>query len=405
MMKKKLTTLFICLLLLFTITSCQIKQNIKNNIENEITNRVVNYEEITITDLENAVETAYQRVENAVIGVCLKKVNTLDSGVTSEDGLDIGSGVIYKAEEVIENDKLVNYKYYAMTNRHVVIDTKNELSGTTKVYVTLGEDGPEVEAKILGYDEKVDLALITFYHYTKIQPVEFADSNNLKKGSFVIAVGHPEGYTFYNSVTFGVVSGNARYISSDTDGDGVNDFVGKYIQHDAAINPGNSGGGLFTLEGKLVGMNTMKYSSVKVENMGFAITSNEIKYLLENYLEKEINIERPRLGLTGIQVKGLTPTMIQNLGIKSIPDIYTDTETKYGIYVTEISKGSSSDNSGISPDDIILEFNGNRIKTMTDLSIMLSEQIVGNKIEITYYSRKNNKILTTTITLKKWCFK
>lgn len=401
MMKKKLTTLFICLLLLFTITSCQIKQNIKNNIENEITNRVVNYEEITIKDLENAVETAYQRVENAVIGVCLKKVNTLDSGVTSEDGLDIGSGVIYKAEEVIENDKLVNYKYYAMTNRHVVIDTKNELSGTTKVYVTLGEDGPEVEAKILGYDEKVDLALITFYHYTKIQPVEFADSNNLNKGSFVIAVGHPEGYTFYNSVTFGVVSGNARYISSDTDGDGVNDFVGKYIQHDAAINPGNSGGGLFTLEGKLVGMNTMKYSSVKVENMGFAITSNEIKYLLENYLEKEINIERPRLGLTGIQVKGLTPTMIQNLGIKSIPDIYTDTETKYGIYVTEISKGSSSDNSGISPDDIILEFNGNRIKTMTDLSIMLSEQIVGNKIEITYYSRKNNKILTTTITLKK----
>ena len=400
-MKKKLTTLFICLLLLFTITSCQIKQNIKNNIENEITNRVVNYEEITIKDLENAVETAYQRVENAVIGVCLKKVNTLDSGVTSEDGLDIGSGVIYKAEEVIENDKLVNYKYYAMTNRHVVIDTKNELSGTTKVYVTLGEDGPEVEAKILGYDEKVDLALITFYHYTKIQPVEFADSNNLKKGSFVIAVGHPEGYTFYNSVTFGVVSGNARYISSDTDGDGVNDFVGKYIQHDAAINPGNSGGGLFTLEGKLVGMNTMKYSSVKVENMGFAITSNEIKYLLENYLEKEINIERPRLGLTGIQVKGLTPTMIQNLGIKSIPDIYTDTETKYGIYVTEISKGSSSDNSGISPDDIILEFNGNRIKTMTDLSIMLSEQIVGNKIEITYYSSKNNKILTTTITLKK----
>lgn len=400
-MKKKLTTLFICLLLLFTITSCQIKQNIKNNIENEITNRVVNYEEITIKDLENAVETAYQRVENAVIGVCLKKVNTLDSGVTSEDGLDIGSGVIYKAEEVIENDKLVNYKYYAMTNRHVVIDTKNELSGTTKVYVTLGEDGPEVEAKILGYDEKVDLALITFYHYTKIQPVEFADSNNLKKGSFVIAVGHPEGYTFYNSVTFGVVSGNARYISSDTDGDGVNDFVGKYIQHDAAINPGNSGGGLFTLEGKLVGMNTMKYSSVKVENMGFAITSNEIKYLLENYLEKEINIERPRLGLTGIQVKGLTPTMIQNLGLKSIPDIYTDTETKYGIYVTEISKGSSSDNSGISPDDIILEFNGNRIKTMTDLSIMLSEQIVGNKIEITYYSRKNNKILTTTITLKK----
>lgn len=401
MMKKKLTTLFICLLLLFTITSCQIKQNIKNNIENEITNRVVNYEEITIKDLENAVETAYQRVENAVIGVCLKKVNTLDSGVTSEDGLDIGSGVIYKAEEVIENDKLVNYKYYAMTNRHVVINTENELSGTTKVYVTLGEDGPEVEAKILGYDEKVDLALITFYHYTKIQPVEFADSNNLKKGSFVIAVGHPEGYTFYNSVTFGVVSGNARYISSDTDGDGVNDFVGKYIQHDAAINPGNSGGGLFTLEGKLVGMNTMKYSSVKVENMGFAITSNEIKYLLENYLEKEINIERPRLGLTGIQVKGLTPTMIQNLGLKSIPDIYTDTETKYGIYVTEISKGSSSDNSGISSDDIILEFNGNRIKTMTDLSIMLSEQIVGNKIEITYYSRKNNKILTTTITLKK----
>lgn len=404
-MKKKILSLMIVLMFGLMIVGCGVNSttnNIVNNIENDITNKVVEYENIKITDFENAVEETVKRVENAVIGVVLKKVSTVGSA-TSEDNYSTGSGVVYKAVENYEGTRLTGYTYYAITNRHVVVDDSVS-SDKTKIFVYLGFVDLELEAKLISYDTKVDLACISFESSSFIQPVEFGDSDKIEKGSFAIAIGNPEGFDYYGSVTFGVVSGPLRYIAADTDNDGTNDFYGKYIQHDASINPGNSGGGLFSIDGKLIGINTLKITSSKVDNMGFAIPSNEVKLIITEYLEKNIEIKRPLLGITGTQVRGLTPAVISANNLKEIPtSIYEAGEAEYGIYVSSVNSNGSLTNSGIAADDIILKFDGVKLKTMASLSAMLNtltDYSVGTKVVITFYDRSKNSIEEIEVVLK-----
>lgn len=374
------------------------------DVENKITNTVVNYENITIADLENCIVNTTKMVENAVIGVTLKaNYNTTIMGkpISSEDTESIGSGVIYKRVENKDNDSnITGYTYYAVTNRHVI--TGNNVNYEYKIYAYLGYENLEIEAEIVGYDTKVDMAVIKFEHSTLIQPVEFANSDEVEKGQFVIAIGNPDGYDYYGSATLGIVSGELRYISDDTDGDNVNDFNATYIQHDASINPGNSGGGLFTIDGKLIGINTLKIVDDEIDNMGFAIPSNIIQSLIENYIEKEIEITRPRLGITGSNVRELTNAVIAANGLLEIPDIYGITKP-YGLYVVSITPGGSLSESGVQKDDIILTFDGEKLTNMNILSAKLNsltEYFIGSEVQISYYSRSQNKIITETIILK-----
>ena len=339
------------------------------DVENKITNTVVNYENITIDDLENCIVNTTKMVENAVIGVTLKANYTtsiMGRPITSEDTESIGSGVIYKRIENKDTDgNIISYTYYVVTNRHV-------------------------------------MAVIKFDHSTYIQPVEFANSDEVEKGQFVIAIGNPDGYDYYGSATLGIVSGELRYISDDTDGDNVNDFNATYIQHDASINPGNSGGGLFTIDGKLIGINTLKIVDEEIDNMGFAIPSNVIKSLIENYIEKDIEITRPRLGITGSNVRELTNAVIAANGLLEIPDIY-GTSKPYGIYVVNITAGGSLSGSGVQKDDIILTFDGEKLTSLNILSAKLNsltEYFIGSEVQISYYSRSQKEIITETILLK-----
>lgn len=367
---------------------------------NDITNKVVDYEEITITTMNDALQMAVERAEKAVVGVSLKSVTSMNNGGTSVDSVSVGSGVIYKVEENYDGEKLVNFTYYAITNRHVIEETSIK---NPKVYIYLGYEDVQVEATILGYDQKVDLACLKFNHTTFIDPVEFGDSESIKKGSLVIAIGNPEGFDYFGSATLGIVSSPLRYLSSDTDNDGMQDFNSSYIQHDASINPGNSGGGLFTIDGKLIGINTIKIVSSDVDNMGFAIPSNDVKYLIENYLEKGLTFNRPRLGVIGIEARVLTPSIIDAQGLKALPDIYELNKLPYGIYVTEIISGGSISGSGVKAHDIILEFDGVKLTTNSAFSALVntaSKYQIGSTVEITYYSRSSNSILKTTITLK-----
>lgn len=396
--KNIICTLIMVLICTITFYGCSFINKTNNIITNEITNKVVTYEDLNVLDLQTAIQTATEKVENAVVGIVLKKVTDLGIIGTSEDDLGYGSGVIYKAVPNMENDKLVSYTYYVVTNRHVVV--YEDSSVKTEIYVYLGNEDIEIPATILGYDSKVDVACVTFESTTYIQPVEFGDSSELKKGTIVIAVGNPEGFDYYGSVTMGIVSYPLRYVSSDTNNDGINDFYAKYIQHDASINPGNSGGGLFTLDGKLVGINTMKLVVDNVDNMGFALTSNEIKELLELYLEEGKTISRPRLGITGIDVKSLTPAIIKANNLKDIPDIYGSSNQKYGIYVSGISVNGSCYNTDLAIDDIILEINGVKIKSSSEISIILNSSFVGEEMTLKYYSRSQNKIKELTIILK-----
>lgn len=401
--------IFISVLTLFT-SSCELMQEttekVTVEITNEITNKVVDYTNITITDLENAVEETIEAVSRAVIGISVKEVSYVGTGfnkVESQDTVAIGSGVIYKREEIKNEEGVCTaYKYYVITNKHVVLDDDNNANYI--IYVYDGVEDVEIKATLVGYDPKVDVALVTFEHSVYIDPVEFGDSNSIKKGNFVIAIGNPTGFEYYNSATYGIVSGGLRYMNSDTDNDGVNDFVCEYLQHDAAISPGNSGGGLFGIDGKLYGINTLKIVAANTENLGFAITSNVVKTIVTEYLEKGVEIVRPRLGCTGIAVKDLTPAIIYANGLKGIPEsIYSGT-TPFGIYVTDnIVPGASLSTTDIEKDDIILTFDGIKVKTFDVISSKLNSLVdykLGDEVEITYYDRSANSIVTTTITLK-----
>ncbi len=140
----------------------------------------------------------------------------------------------------------------------------------------------------------------------------------------------------------------------------------------------------------------------EIDNMGFAIPSNIIQSLIENYIEKEIEITRPRLGITGSNVRELTNAVIAANGLLEIPDIYGITKP-YGLYVVSITPGGSLSESGVQKDDIILTFDGEKLTSMNILSAKLNsltEYFIGSEVQISYYSRSQNKIITETIILK-----
>ena len=161
-----------------------------------------------------------------------------------------GSGVIYKREELKKGDVITGYKYYVITNRHLVIDEYNN-NKECIMYIYFGEDGTEIKAEILGYDDKVDIALITFESHEYIQPIEWGDSTKIEKGDFVIAIGTPVELVYHETATLGIISYTLRYLPTDIDNDDVTDFYESFIQHDAAINPGNSGGPLLNVNGEM----------------------------------------------------------------------------------------------------------------------------------------------------------
>ncbi len=399
----------VCLLAcLIGMSSCSILKRttneITNIVTNEITQTVVDYQgEFKIEDIENAVKLATKKVENAVIGVTLKSVTTgVVNGVnhTFEDPEGIGSGVIYKRiDNKDDSGKIKSYTYYVYTNAHVVT---SENAKQHVVYVYLGYYDTEIKATVLGVDEKSDIACLKFESYYYIEPVQLADSDTLEKGSFVIAVGNPDGYDYYGSVTFGVISNVGRYISFDTDNDGTNDYVGEYIQTDAAINPGNSGGGLFTLDGKLIGINSIKLASENIDNMGFAIPINIVKVAVNEYLELGKEIVRPRLGIICIAVRDMNSTIMIENGIADFPNIYGD-EKPYGIYIQAFSNSGTLVNIGLTKGDILLTFDGKRLYNNSDISGYLNsldDYQIGSKVVLTYYSTKTEKVETIEVTLK-----
>lgn len=399
--------------ILFTIFDFDKNEIIKNDntinnniVNNEITNTVVDYNEITVDDLDEALQVASKKVENAVIGVTSKAI-TLVSGKKVEVNYSIGSGVIYKKEEIKNsNGKVETYKYYVITNRHVVTLDKSDTEFLgLNLYIYLGDTDTELSATLIGYDSKVDIALLTFEHTRFIDPVDIGDSDSLNKGQMVIAVGNPDGYDYYGSVTFGVVSGPERYVSTDTDGDNTTDFSAEYIQHDVAINPGNSGGGLFTLDGKLVGINTLKLVDDTIDNMGFAIPSNVAMTIVQDYLEKGKEIVRPKLGVMGYEIRSLSSGQIESSSdIISIPNIYGN-DAPYGIYVGEVTKGSTIAQTDITAHDIILSINGIKATRTHIINSKLNSLVdgfkVGETVTVEYYDRSSNKIKTVDVILKK----
>lgn len=361
MKKIKLSLLLVMILLM--VSGCG------ELVTNEIYNRSY-YAEISITEFEELVEATVDKVAPAVLGVSNYQRSAL--GIYSLEA--VGSGVVYRGiaimnddtevaiDDTLDSESVRIYRYYLVTNRHVI-----ENSDRVRVY--MGDEDVEVAAEVLQYDDQVDLAVVQFESTKFIQPLDFADSNLLKRGSFAIAVGNPSGYEFYGSATFGIVSYPKRYMSDDTDGDGINDWDSEYIQHDVAINPGNSGGPLVNTKGEIIGINTMKFVSDDIDNMGFSIPSNLVSELVE-LLEEGIKPQRAKLGVTGIVIRDLDDVGRSEY---AIPE-----EIVQGFVITSIIPGGVAAQANLIIGDIIVAFNDVNIRYSYELRAELGKMLIGS---------------------------
>ncbi|MCX5847986.1 MAG: DegQ family serine endoprotease [Deltaproteobacteria bacterium] len=245
----------------------------------------------------------------------------------------LGSGFI------ISNDG------YIFTNNHVV-------ENTDKILVKIS-DGKEYEAKIIGTDAKTDIALIKIKPDNGLPTVEIGDSDTVRVGEWVIAIGNPFGLE--QTVTAGIVSAKGRVI-----GAGAYD---NFIQTDASINPGNSGGPLFNMAGKVIGINTAIVA--QGQGIGFAIPMNMAKSILAD-LKSKGKVTR---GWLGISIQNITDDIAKNLNHNN----------KNGVLVSDVVKNDPADKAGIKVGDIITEINGKPIKDTHDLLITTASLHVGEK--------------------------
>ena len=212
----------------------------------------------------------------------------------------------------------------------------------------------------------------------------FGDSDSVLNGEFVLCLGNNKGKEYYHSSSFGVVSYNNRYLADDTDGDRINDWDALYIQHDAATSDGSSGGALINMRGEIIGINTLRISDDRVDNMGFAIPSNLALELVQ-MLEKGIIPERPLLNVSVYEVKDI----LASESLKA--QLYVPEGLNYGIYVSEVDYGGVAYKAGIKEHDIILSFGGVKLNFSYELRAAINKCIVGSNEEVEIVILRNGE--------------
>jgi serine protease Do len=258
---------------------------------------------------------------------------------------------------------------YILTNTHVV-------SHASKITVKL-TDRREFDAKVVGEDERTDVAVIKIVAKGDLPVVRLGDSSKLRPGQWVLAIGSPFG--FENTVTAGVVSATAR----GNVGEGGNGYV-PFIQTDVAVNPGNSGGPLFNLSGEVVGINSQIYSrSGGYEGISFAIPIDVANNVAEQLI-KSGHVSRGRIGVT---IQEVTAATAENLGL----------DRPRGAAVASVESGGPADKAGIEPLDIIVSVNGKPVETSGQLPSMIAEIKPGQPVQLEIWRDKALKHISVTV--------
>ena len=297
----------------------------------------------------NIVEAVAEKVTDSVVGIrTTAYVNYFFYGNTESTGE--GSGIIYSSDG------------YIITNYHVISGAVESEGGKIEVFLA-DETETAIPATVIGYNISTDLAVIKV-NKTGLPAIELANSDELKVGQFVVAIGNPGGLEYISTVTYGIVSGLNRSIS------GSDNSSVEYIQTDAAINPGNSGGALVNSEGKLIGVNSVKIVSESYEGMGFAIPTNTVVEICQNIIDHKDDPE-PYVGIT-------------------ISERYDASTLKYlgfpsGAVVQNVAEDSPAQQANIKRGDIITEIGGNAVKDYEDYEQKLSECTVGDTVKFKIY--------------------
>ncbi|WP_153721547.1 S1C family serine protease [Sporosarcina cascadiensis] len=313
-------------------------------------------------DISTEITDVVDEVATAVVGITnIQTVQDFWSANSSVQEAGTGSGVLYKKE---------GDKAYIVTNHHVVENSE-------QLEVSF-DDGTKTEGKLIGSDLWTDLAVVEIDSKHVDAIVEFGDSDALKRGESVIAIGNPLGLGFAGSVTVGVISGKDRSIPMDLNKDGIIDWQADVLQTDAAINPGNSGGALINMAGQLVGINSMKISQETVEGIGLAIPINIALPIIE-HLEETGQVNRPTMGVSLLDLQQI-PIQQQQQTLELPKDV---TE---GVVVTEIMPNSPAKAAGIEKYDTIVQLDDEKVTDMVTLrKYLYNKKEIGDKLKVKVY--------------------
>ncbi|MBF7083896.1 trypsin-like peptidase domain-containing protein [Desulfallas sp. Bu1-1] len=265
----------------------------------------------------------------------------------------VGSGFI------ISNDG------YILTNEHVV-------SGADRITVVVQDQNKEYNAKLIGSDYDLDLAIIKIDAGNKLPHLVLGDSDKIEVGNWVIAIGNPFG--FDHTVTVGVISAKGRPVPVE------GRYYKNLLQTDAAINPGNSGGPLLNLKGEVVGINT---AVAQAQGIGFAIPTSTVKDVQDELMQKG-KVIRPWLG---IQMHNITPELAEYFGLKS----------PGGVVVVGVVPGSPAERAGLRQGDVILKVGNETIKDADDLAGRIKKAKIGQKLLLLVYRDRQPVYVTVEV--------
>ena len=365
--KKDLVTIFILILItLCVIMAYILYQNTaivesdeqSNNTTIERTTQTINQ----VQQKDKTVSEMITQINETVVGI--SKVRNSGSSIFSDENitdLGLGTGVIVTSDG------------YIVTNAHV--------SGEkySKCYVTLAS-GKTYNGDVVWSNTDIDMAIVKI-NQKNLQTAKLGDSDNIKVGETVYAIGNPIGYEFQRTVTSGIISAMDRTIKFEEDEKEI--YMEDLIQTDATINPGNSGGPLVNAEGQVIGINGVKITSA--EGISFAIPINSIKNVINSF-EKNGKFEETTLGVFAFDKKVLG---------------YMDTNLAFseGIYVAVVNKNSPAEEAGIRIGDIILSIDGNKLERMCDLRYYIYSKKPGDKIKLKI--KRNYREIEVEVTLKR----
>jgi serine protease Do len=270
---------------------------------------------------------------------------TADGSNTVEQGS--GSGIIISADG------------YIVTNQHVI-------NGATEISIILNT-GDELNATIVGQDTRTDLAVLKVDTDKELTPAVLGDSENLRVGELAVAIGNPLGQEYSGSVTAGIISAVNRTLT-------IENRNYNLIQTDAAINPGNSGGALINQFGEVIGINSVKLSTTEVEGMGFAISISEAKPIIDDLISEGYVTGRPLVGI----------------GVS---------QTRYGLFIGSVQEGSGAAEAGLKEGDMILEVDGTKVSSSTEINNIRDKKKPGDKL--TFKILRDGATQEVEVTLKE----
>lgn len=310
---------------------------------------------VNVADYSNTSIAVAEKVLPSVVGITVNyQINSIFGNSSSQA---TGSGIIISEDG------------YIITNNHVISTESSSsyyaIEEATGIKVNLYGSDESYDATVVGTDSYTDLAVLKI-DKTGLTPATLGNSDNVKVGEFVMAIGNPLGMDY--SVTSGIVSAVNREVTSDGS-------VYYAIQTDAAINSGNSGGALVNANGEVIGINTLKLSGTGIEGIGFAIPISSTTSVINQLIDHQ-TVKRPYIGILGSSLDSTTAERY------NLPE---------GIYVESVEDNSPAQKAGLQKGDIITKIEGNDVKSVNELNKIKYTYNIGDTVTLTIYRNNENQ--------------